>query len=42
MFLGNLFAYLAHSEASLSATRGCGFVFYQPRLPEAVRKLRKF
>lgn len=33
---------VVYNAASRSANRGCTMFFYQPKVPEAVKKLRRF
>lgn len=37
-----LIAKVAKESASIEANSSCGFFAYQPKEPEAVKKLRKF
>lgn len=40
--VGKLVAEAARKTAQRSADTVCGIVFYQPQLPESVKKLRRF
>lgn len=38
----NVVRKIIYNVASKSANSGCTIFFYQPKIPEAVKKLRKF
>lgn len=41
-FIGKVTAKIAYDTAEKNANSICTWVFYQPKLPEKVKKLRKF